>query len=149
MSYQEKNITVSVILNLLISLYFLVNVFQMVQQGGLEPERSYALWATVIIVGIIANVISSVLTNVILTVIQTVRNEEVDTDFVEDERDKMIGLKGMRNGYVMFSVGAVIAMGTMVLGQPPLVMFNILTFSAIFSTAITEASQLYFYRRGF
>ena len=49
MSYEEKNITVSLVSHLLIAGYYAVNWFQMVQAGELVANRLYGLWAIVIV----------------------------------------------------------------------------------------------------
>ena len=73
MSYQEKNITVSLVSFLLIVGYYLVNVVQMLQQGGLVPNRLFGLWAVVIIAGISVTIVGSILTNIVLAIVHAIR----------------------------------------------------------------------------
>ena len=150
MSYQEKNITVSLVSFLLIVGYYLVNVVQMLQQGGLVPNRLFSLWAVVIIAGIIVNIIGSILTNIVLAIVHAIKTGGKEEErFLEDERDKLIGLKGVRVSYVTFSIGVLIAMLTFVFGQPPLVMFSSIIFFSIAAEIMGDVSQIFLYRRGF
>ena len=150
MSYQEKNVTVSLISSLLIVGYFLVNLFQMLQSGGLVSNRLFSLWAIVIIATIIVNIISSILTNIVLAIVHAIRTRsDKEERFIEDERDQLIGLKGMKVSYIAFSIGVLLAMLAFVFGQPALVMFSLLIFSSIAAQIIGDISQIYFYRRGF
>ena len=68
--------------------------------------------------------------------------------FIEDERDKLIGLKGVRVSYVTFSIGVLIAMLSFVFGQPPLVMFSAIIFFSIVAEIAGDISQIFLYHRG-
>jgi hypothetical protein len=149
MSYQEKNITVSFMSYLLIMGYYLANLFQMYRVEGLIPAKVFSLWITVIIATILVNIVASILTNIVLTIVQAIKTRtNPDERFIADERDKMIGLKGIKNSYITFSVGVFLSMLTFVFAQPPLVMFSLIVFSAILAELVGDISQLVFYRRG-
>jgi len=150
MSYQEKNITVSLMTSLLILGFFGVNVFQMLQSGGLVPSRVFTLWAIIIVVTILSTILGSILTNILLSIVHAIRTRsEEEERFIEDERDRLIGLKGTRFSYITFSIGVLIAMLTFVFGQPPLVMFTLIVFFSIAAEVVGSLSQIYLYRRGF
>ena len=150
MSYQEKNITGSLVSHLLIVSYYLVSLFQMQQAGGLVSTRVFSLWAIVIVATIIATILGSILTNILLSIVHAIktRSEQVEKN-IEDERDNLIGLKGSKVSYIAFSIGVLIAMLTFAFGQPPLVMFSLLILSSILAEIIGDISQLYLYRKGF
>ena len=150
MSYQEKNIAVSLVSHLLIVSYYLVNLFQMQQAGGLVSTKVFSLWAIVIVATIIATILGSILTNILLSIVHAVRTRsDKEERFIEDERDQLIGLKGSKVSYITFSIGVLIAMLTFAFGQPPLVMFSLLILSSILGEIIGDISQLYLYRKGF
>ena len=150
MSYQEKNITVSLVSHLLIGIYYLSQLFEMQQAGGLVAARVFSLWAVVIVAIIVVNIIGNILTHILTSIVHAIRTgkEEVER-FVEDERDHLIGLKGSKVSYIAFSIGVLIAMLTFAFGQPPLVMFSLLILSSIVAEIIGDLSQLYLYRKGF
>lgn len=150
MSYQEKNITVSLVSHLLIGVYYLVNLFQMQQAGGLVAAKVFSLWAVVIVAAIIVTIIGSILTNILLSIVHAIQTRsEKEERFIEDERDQLIGLKGSKVSYIAFSIGVLIAMLSFAFGQPPLVMFSLLILSSILAEIIGDVSQLYLYRKGF
>ena len=150
MSYQEKNITVYLVSYLLIVGYYLVNLSQMLQEGALVSSRVYGLWVMVIVTSIIVNIIASILTNIVLSIVHAIkaRTNEVER-FIEDERDKLIELKGMRSAYITFSLGVLVSVLFFVFGQPALVMVSMIVFFAIAAEIIGDISQIYLYRRGF
>ncbi|MBM4428129.1 MAG: hypothetical protein FJ031_12975 [Chloroflexi bacterium] len=150
MSYQEKNITVSLFSHVLILGFYLVKLFQMVQSGGLVANSLFSLWAIVIVSTILVNIFASILTNIILSIVHAIRTRSSEEEqFISDERDNLIGLKGMRISYITFSIGVLIAMLTFVFGQPPLVMFAVIVFFSITAEILGDAAQVYLYRRGF
>jgi DMSO reductase anchor subunit len=149
MSYQEKNITVQLTSYILILGFYLVSWLQMYQGEGLIPGKVFSLWIIVIVATILINIVASILTHIVLTIVEAIKTRKnPDERFIADERDKMIGLKGMRNSYITFSIGVFLSMLAFVLGQPPLIMFSLIVFFSILAELVGDISQLYFYRRG-
>jgi len=149
MSYQEKNITVSLVSTLLIMGYYLANILPMYREG-LVASRVFNLAGIVIAASIIVTIVGSILTNIVLSIVHAIRTKaETEERFIEDERDKLIHLKGMQVSYITFSVGVLLAMLTFVFSQPPLVMFSLIVFFGLLAEIIGDISQIYRYRRGF
>ena len=150
MSYQEKNITVYLVSQLLIVGYYLLNLSQMLRVGALVSTRVYSLWLLVIATSIIVNIIASILTNIVLSIVHAIRTRTNESErFIEDERDKLIELKGMRSSYITFSLGVLVSVLFFVSGQPALVMISMMIFFAITAEIVGAISQIYLYRRGF
>jgi DMSO reductase anchor subunit len=149
MSNRKNEITVSLVCTLAVLAYYLVNIFQMLQGGGLNSEEVFRLWAVVIIATIILNIAGNIITNIVIQIahaIKTQKDEEVR--MLEDERDRLIGLKGDRVSYIAFSIGVFLSMLTFALGQPPLVMFSLIILSSLLAEILGDISQLVFYHRG-
>jgi hypothetical protein len=150
MSYQEKNITVTLVSTLFIGGYFGINIYQMIQAGGLVPDKVFRLWVIVIVVTILVNIISSILTNIVLSIVHAIKTRSDEEErFIEDERDRLIGLKGTKVSYITFSIGVLISMLTFVSGQPGLVMFSLIIFFSLLSEVFGDIAQIVLYRRGF
>jgi uncharacterized membrane protein len=149
MSYQEKNITVSLFSHLLIGVYYLANLLPIIQSSELVAGRLYALWSIVIAVNIVVNIIASILTNILLTIVEAIRSRKYeDPQFIEDERDKLIGLKGIRSTYFTFSIGVLLSVFAFIYGQPPLMMISLIVLFSILAEIIGDVSKIYLYRRG-
>jgi hypothetical protein len=69
--------------------------------------------------------------------------------YVEDERDRLIDLKGNKVAYITFSIGVFLSMLIFALGQPALVMFALIIFFSITGEIVGSISQILLYRRGF
>ena len=150
LSYQEKNIAVSLFTTLLIFIFYGVRMLHIYEDGNVEPSEVYSLWGIVVVLGIISNIAANIITQVVLTVFTGIMTGDMEEEpLIADERDNLIGLKGMRNSFFVMGGGVFIAMGTQVLGMSALTMFNLILFFSILSALVGDASQLYYYRRGF
>lgn len=151
MSFQEKNITVTLLSFTLILGIFLTRVWHMIQNESFTTTNVFRLWAIIIVMAVIVTIIAMILTHVgstIYQVIQTGEKHPKIEDFA-DERDKLIDLKGTKVTYTISSIGSFLAMLTFALGQSPLVMFTLLIFFGVVAQIVGDASRLLLYRRGF
>lgn len=151
MTYQEKNILISLCSQILILVFFLIRIFEIFQDGAPESGKVFWLWGTVIILEIVMTIVGVIAMHVLSAVIESVKNNgaEPQIDDVQDERDRLISLKGTRVAYYASSIGIVLSMLSLVFGQPALVMFSMLIFSGIAAQIIEDVSKLSLYRRGF
>ena len=150
MSYEEKNTTVSLVSHLLIAGYYVVNWFQMYQAGELVANRLFGLWAIVIAATITVNVIASILTNILLTIVEAIKSKKYEEPrFIADERDELIGLKGTKLSYIVFSIGVLISVLVFAFGNPPLLMVSLIIFFTVLAQIAGDMLQIYLYRRGF
>jgi len=150
MSYQEKNITVSLVNFTLILGFYLIRVFQMIQDGSFNSTNVFRLWGIVISVGIVVTILGTILTHIVSAIIQAIKTkQEPDIRDIQDERDTIIDLRGTKITYIAYSIGIFLSMLTFALNQPPLVMFTLLVFFGLLAQVIGDISRLYLYRRGF
>jgi len=151
MSYQEKNITVSLASFTLILGFFLIRVIQMVLGDSFNSTNVFRLWGIVIVLAIVLTILGTILTHILSAIIQAIQSggEEPEIEDLEDERDKLIDLRGTRVAYYFSAFGGFLAMLTFVIGQPALVMFSLLIFFALVAQVVGDISRLVLYRRGF
>ena len=149
MSYKENSIVVSLAAHLMIIAYYLGKVFAMVQDGGLVDTQLFRLWAVVIITTILVTIAGNILINIVVSIVYAIRTGGKEYEqFIEDERDKLIELKGTKVSYITFSVGVLVAMLSFAFGQEALVMFSLIIFFSISAEIAGNLAQLYLYRRG-
>jgi hypothetical protein len=151
MSFQEKNVTVSLVNFSLILGFFLIRVYQMTQGGSFNSTNVFRLWGIVIVLAILVTIFATILTHILSAIVQAIKTGEENPkieDF-EDERDRLIDLRGTKLTYLVSSIGVFLSMLTFVLGQPPLVMFTLLIFFGVAAQIVGDISRLYLYRRGF
>lgn len=151
MSFQEKNITVTLISFSLILIFLVTRVLQMLQTDSFTAANVFRLWGVVIVLAVIVTVAGIILTHIVTAVVIAIQTGDDDPDIedIEDERDKLIDLRGTKVTYTITSLGSFLAMLTFVFGQDPLVMFTLLIFFGVLAQVIGDISRLVLYRRGF
>lgn len=100
----------------------------MSQNENFNSTNVFRLWGIVIVLAIIVTIAATILTHIVSAIIEAIKTGEQDPkieDF-EDERDKLIDLRGTKITYSVSSIGVFLAMLTFYFGQPPLVMFTLL-----------------------
>jgi hypothetical protein len=150
MSFQERNISASLVIFSVILGFYLVRVFQMIQSESFNLTNMVRLWGIVIVLGIVATIIGTILTHIGSGIIQAIKTgEEPVIEDIQDERDRFIELRGTKVTYIVYSLGVFLSMLTFALGQPPLVMFSLLILTGLAAQVIGDISRLVLYRRGF
>jgi hypothetical protein len=123
----------------------------MVRTETFIAENVFRLWGITIATSIVAIIAGSILAHILSAIVQAIKTGEEDPQIedVEDERDKLIDLKGTRVAYVVSSLGVFAAMLSFVFGQTALVMFTILIFSGLVAQIAGDISRMVLDRRGF
>lgn len=149
MANQEKTAIINIVSTLIISgVYwgwvYLAYQLEDFQTGGVNQffGQAFLLFIVVSIVFRVLFMIIGVFINYVVT------REEDDLTF-KDERDQLIGLKADRNGYVVFSIGFVLAIASQAFSMEISIMFITLIFSMIIADIVNESSKIYLHRRGF
>ncbi len=149
MSFQEKNIAASFVVFTLILGFYLTRVFQMIQNGIFNLTNMVHLWITVIVLGIVVTIIGMILTHIGSGILQAIKTQEEPViEDIQDERDRLIDLKGTRVAYIVYSIGVLLSMLTFAFGRPPLEMFSLLILAGLVAQIISDISRLVLYRRG-
>ena len=151
MSFQEKNITVSLANFTLILGFYLIRVFQMIQGGSFNSANVFRLWGIIIVLAVVVTIFATILTHIVSAIIQAIKTgvQKPEVEDIQDERDQVIDLRGTKVTYLVSSIGAFLSMLTFVLGQPPLVMFTLLIFFGVLAQILGDVLRLVLYRRGF
>ena len=150
MSFQQKNISVSLSIFVIILGIYLISVFQMVQNESFNSTNVFRLWGIIVVLAVIGTIVATILTHIAGGIVHKVRtNEDPHIEDIQDERDQIIDLKGTRVAYTFSSIGVALSMLTFVFGQPPLVMFSLLIFFGVLAQVVADIWRLTLYRRGF
>ena len=150
MTYQEKNIAASFVIFILILGFYVFKVFQLIQTESFDLNNMVRLWVIVIVLGIVVTIIGTILTHIGAGILEAIRTQkEPVIEDIQDERDRLIDLRGTRVAYIVYSIGVLLAMLTFALGQPPLVMFSLLILFGLVAQIAGDFSRLVLYRRGF
>jgi hypothetical protein len=164
MSYQEKKTIVTVLTGLLILAAYCIYTIDKVKSGVVAPD-DLKFWASAMLIfigiGIVAMIVILIVFHILLSISIAVKDQlqngkcndkeiekNIELEMVEDEMDKLIGLKSLRIGYAVGGAGFIAALISVVLNYPPAVMINIIFVSVSIGSVAEGIAQLYFYRRG-
>jgi hypothetical protein len=160
MSYQEKRSVVNIILGALVMAAYCVYAFGKYHAGAVDlyDLKFFAVtMLTFIGIGvgaiIVVQIIFHILLSISVAVKQGTRDEKkigkaVESEFVEDEMDKLIELKSERFGMIIIGIGFITGLVTLAVGQPPAIMLNILFLSCGAGSLAGGVLSLYYYRAG-
>lgn len=146
MSFHEKRSIANIIGTVVIFTLYALWVFGKYSSGELGAENILSFWGKVLLIFIPVTIVAKIIIQIIFNIIYTATTREEGPSF-SDERDKLIELKGLRVAHIIFSLGFLVAMGSIALGYSISVMFIITVFGAI-SEICDQISQLIHYRRG-
>ncbi len=164
MSYQEKRTIVTVLTGILILVAYCVYAFGKIS-AGTESADDFKFWALAMLlfigIGIVANIIIQIVFHILLSIGIAVKEQiqngsvndddiekTLELDMVEDEMDKLIGLKSMRVGFLFAGIGFVTGLVFLVMDYSPAVMMNIIFISFNLGSILEGITQIYYYRTG-
>ena len=164
MSYQEKKIIVSVVTGILLLAAYCIYAISRIQSGTASPD-DLKFWATAILlfigIGIVASIVIQIVFHILLSIAYAIREKikngdcddkeiekAIEQNMVEDEMDKLIGLKSTRIGFAVAGVGFVAALVAVILNFSAAVMLNVMFVSFSVGTIIEGFAQLSFYKKG-
>lgn len=151
MTFTEKNIMVRLVNFSLILAILLIGVAFMMVNDAFTATNVFRLWGVVIVLAVIVTVAATIMTHIVIAIIEKQRtgNPNPQIDSLEDERDKLIDLRGTKLTYHINSLGAFGAMLTYVFGESPLVMFTLLIIAGVVAQISGDVRRLLLYRGGF
>lgn len=167
MYYQEKKTIASIFSGVLILAAYSIYSISKYLEVGESLLSDLKFWAAAMLVAIGGGIVITIIIQIVFHIILAVANEvskevlkktnrketeetyeEFEITEVEDEMDKLIALKAMRNSFIVVGVGFVISLITLYLEKPPAIMINIIFLSFSLGSIFEGFSQLYFYRKG-
>ena len=148
MSYQERRAIVNFISSILITALYSLVMFPRYPDADAYSVEVFRFWGTFILILIPVSIVARIVIYIVFNILNTIATREMEPS-ITDERDKLIELKSARISLYVFTFGFLLAMTSLVVDQPPWVMFTILISAGLLSDTLNELAQFYFYRRGF
>lgn len=151
---KERNIYITIIITLLVFSGYLLKMHGYYQDGLLEGTEGLKLTgkSILILIGIMAgtNIIFSILGTIGFTIADSIQNKDCKPGhMVEDERDKIIELKGMQVSYAVFGAGLILSLIALTIGWPAPTVIIMIIGSLVLAEIVGNIKKLFHYRRGF
>lgn len=147
MSYQEKRSLVNLISSILVTVAYCAYMIQRYPEVGLYSPEVFQYWGAFFLILIPVSIVARIVIYILFAIVNAITTREQEIP-ITDERDKLIELKTQTNSGYVFIIGFILAMGLLVLGMPPAVMFIILLLAGLLTEVVGDISQFYYYRRG-
>lgn len=147
MSYQEKQNIVNILSGLLITIIYAAIIYQRHLQGRFDLTEDFGKWGVLFLIFIGVSVVARIIIQIIFHIINAIVTREEKTP-VQDERDKLVRLKGIRNSYYVFTGGFVLSVMGLALGMPVHWIFIAFVGFGLIAEIVDNGSQIYYYRKG-
>ncbi|MHC0038031.1 hypothetical protein [Pseudoneobacillus sp. C159] len=147
MTYQEKKSILTLFSTILIFGFYCLYMYPQYPGGEIEAAESFRYWGSFVLILTLVSIIAHIIISIVFNIIFRITTREKEPRFA-DELDKLIDLKAFRNAFLVFIIGFLLAMGSLIIYLPIGVMFMILIASGFISDLTGSATRLYHYRKG-
>jgi hypothetical protein len=147
MSIQEKESIVNIFSSILITGGFSWYVYNSHQQGVYDLTTDIKQWGILFLAFMLVQIVARIVIYILFYIGNTIvtRREEKN---INDERNRLIKLLGIRNAHYTFSGIMMITVILLAIGMPVYGIFIAWVFSSLLSELIENGSVLYFNRKG-
>ncbi len=147
MSYREKENIINIFSGLLITAIYAWFVYQRYLDGRIDLTDDFQAWGKLFLVYAGISIVARIVIYIIFHIVNAIATRD-DKIPQEDERDKLIKLKALRNSHYSFVIGFMIAIIALAIGLPTYSIFIVFVISGLISEWIDNGSQMYYYRKG-
>jgi len=147
MSYQEKQNIVNIFSGLIITIIYALIVYQRHLEGRFDLSEDFSKWGVIFLVFIGVSIVARIIIQIIFHIINAIATREEKSP-VEDERDKLVKLKAIRNSYYVFAGGFVLSVMALAIGMPVYGIFIAFVGFGLLAEIMENGSQIYYYRKG-
>jgi hypothetical protein len=147
MTYQEKQNVVNIFSALIITVIYAWLVWQRQQQGQFDLTEDFRQWGIVFLIFIGISIVARIIIQIIFHIGNAIATREEKIP-AEDERDKLVKLKAIRNSYYAFTGGFVVSVMGLALGMPVYWIFIAFVGFGMIAEIVDNGSQIYYYRKG-
>jgi hypothetical protein len=157
MSYKSKRTIASTVTGTVLLAAYLAYALEK-HSSGQDGLDSWAMtMLAFIVIAVVALIAIQILFHIVYVIGISVRDRGCNDDnvertlsseMVEDEMDKLIGLKSARIGYVCVGIGFITALAAMAFDASAILALNVMFVSFAAGSLIEGGSSIYFYSRG-
>ena len=147
MGHHEKQSIVSIIGSVLVIGFYSLYVYRNYIQADMGLLNDFQFWGKSFLYLIPVAIVVQIVIQILFAIGNRIITQE-DLPDITDERDKLIELKSIRISHWIFTVGFMLAMGSLAMGMKPYVMFLTLISSGFVASLASEVAKIIWYRRG-
>ena len=149
MSYEHKNIYISLITTIIVFLFYSNHMYEKYLDGNFNGPDASSIVGTSVFILIGASIVVTIILHIIFAIlVAIITQKEPEDNNLKDERDKLIDLKGLQIFVFVFSFGFVLSMAALAYGIESYLIFILMIFSMFFANVLSDVSKLFYYHRG-
>lgn len=141
MSFKEWEAVVNIIAAIVIGAWVIFEAL-------INPAPTVAAAAIRLLWAILFGVLFTIAAMITMSILVSMARREEFKDEKADERDKLVGLRAMRNGYVVASIAGVASLFYLAFGSNAAEAAYALFFGLMLAGVVDSASRLLYYRIG-
>ncbi len=141
MSYKEWEAVVSIIAAMVIGAWVIFEALT-------NPPATVAMVASRLLWAILYAVLFNIAAMIVTAILVSIARRAEFKDEAADERDKAVGMRGMRNGYVVASIAGVASLFYLAFGADPALAAYVLFGGLMLAGVVDSLSRLIYYRIG-
>ena len=141
MTYKEWEAVLNILSAVVISAWVIF-------EATTNPATSVAEAAARLLWAILFAVLFNIAAMIVMTILVSIATRKEFKDERADERDKLVSLKSMRNGYVVASVAGTLSLFPLAWGYDPTAMVYLLFSGLMLAGVVDAVSRLVYYRIG-
>lgn len=149
MSFEERNAVTGILVCFVTWGFMLTVLIQKSAAGQFDGSAGLEHWARTVLWLILIGVAIAIVATILFNIAYAIVTGEKKPDFLSDERDTLIGLRGVQATLVVMTIGIVGAIVTLAFGASILVVLNMILATCALSSFASEVTKLFLYRRGF
>lgn len=149
MSFEERNAVSGILVSLITWVIMLIVLLRKSAAGQFDGTAGPQNWAQAVLWLILIGIALAIVMTVVFNIAYAVISGEKKPDFLRDERDTLIGLRGVQATLIVLSSGVVLAIIALAFGATVLTTLNIIFAACAISSFASEVTKLIYYRRGF
>ena len=149
MSFEERNAVTGILVSFVTWAIMLTVLMRKAADGQFDGTDGLQAWAQAVLWLILIGIAMAIVMTILFNIAYAVISGEKKPDFLHDERDTLIGLRGMQATLIVLSSGVVGAFIALAWGTSMLTVLNLILASCALSSFASEVTKLILYRRGF
>lgn len=149
MSYEHKNIYISLITTIIVFIFYSIYMHGKYINGDFNGPDASSIVGVSVFLMIGASIVVTIICHILFAIfVAIITQKEPDENYLKDERDKLIDLKGLQIFVVIFSFGFIGCMGALALGMPTYLVFINIIISMFFGNTVSDLTKLFYYHKG-
>lgn len=148
MSFEERNAVSGILVGFIAWGIMLSVLIQKTGDGVFDGSGGLMAWARAVLWLIGIGIGLAIAMTIVFNIAYAVITGDKKPDFLRDERDILIGLRGMQATMMVLTLGILGAFVALAWGVPVLTVLNMILAACALSSFASEVTKLILYRRG-